>query len=81
MDFERRDTCRFDVLLDMGNKDIFDTLQEVYGEECVSYVWVAKWTKAFREGRASLADDIRSGRLPIPDGVECIHAKGECEPY
>jgi hypothetical protein len=42
---------------------------------------MCKWAKAFREGRTSLADDSRSGRPPIPDGVEGIHAKAEGQPY
>jgi hypothetical protein len=67
--------------LDLKNKEIFDKLQEADGERCVSYAWVGKWAKAFRDGRASLADDTRSGRSPIPDGVERIRAQIECEPY
>jgi hypothetical protein len=63
------------------NKGIFDKLYETYGDGCVSYAWVGKWAKAFREGRTSLADDSRSERPPIPDRVERIHAKVECEPY
>jgi hypothetical protein len=38
-------------------------------EGCISYAWVGKWAKAFREGQALLADDPSSGRPPIPDGV------------
>jgi hypothetical protein len=81
MDPEIRGACRFYVLLDMKNKDIFDKLQEAYGEGYVLYVWIRKWAKAFREGRTSLADDPRSGRLSIPDGVERIRVKVECDPY
>jgi hypothetical protein len=62
--------CRFHVLLDMKNKDIFDKLQEAYSEGCVSYAWVCKWAKAFRDSRTSFADHFRSARSPIPDGVE-----------
>jgi transposase len=51
----------------MKNKDIFDKLQDVYAKGCVSYAWVGKWAKAFREGLTSLADDPRSRRPPIPD--------------
>jgi hypothetical protein len=80
-DPEIRGTCRFCVFLDMTNKDIFDKLQEKYGEGCVSYAWVGKWAKAFRESWTSLADDLRSGRLPIPDGVERIRAKIDYDPY
>jgi hypothetical protein len=55
--------------------------QETHGEGCVSDGWIGKWAKAFREGRISLADDPRSGRSRIPDGIERIHIKVECEPY
>jgi transposase len=65
----------------MRNKDIFDKLQDAYGEGCVSYTWVSKWAKAFREGRISFADDFRSGRPPILNGVERICAKIKCWPY
>jgi hypothetical protein len=41
----------------MKNKDLLDKLQAAYGQECVSYTWVRKWAKAFRERRTSLADD------------------------
>jgi hypothetical protein len=37
MDPERRGAYQFCVRLDMKNKDIFDDLQEAYGEGCVSY--------------------------------------------
>jgi hypothetical protein len=57
-------------LFGQENKDIFDKLQVAYGEGCVSYAWVSKWAKAFREGRTSFADDLRSVRASIPDGVE-----------
>jgi hypothetical protein len=57
MDPKIRDGCRFCVLLEMKSKDIFHKLHEADGEECVSYAWIGKWTKAFNEGRASLADD------------------------
>jgi hypothetical protein len=81
MNPEIRVASRFCVVLDMKNKDIFDKLQEAYGEGCVSSAWLCKWAKAFRDSRASLADDARSGRPSIPDGVERIHAKVECGPY
>jgi hypothetical protein len=81
MDPDISGICQFFILLHMKNKDIFDKLQETYAEGCVSYTWVGKWAKAFREGLASLADDPRSGRPPIPDGVGRIRAKVESEPY
>jgi hypothetical protein len=81
MDLERNGASWFYVLLDMKNKDVFDKLQDSYGQGCVSYVWVGKWTKAFREDQISLPDDRRSERSAIPDGVECIRAKIACKPY
>jgi hypothetical protein len=65
----------------MKNKDDFDKQQEMYGKGCLSYSCVGKWTKTFREGCTSLADDLRSRKLPVPDGVESICANIECEPY
>jgi transposase len=81
MDPEIRSACRFCVLSGMRNKDVFDKLQDAYGEVCVSYAWVGKWAKGFREGGTSLADDARSRRPLIPDEVERIRANVECEPY
>jgi hypothetical protein len=81
MDPEIHSACLFCVLFDMKSKDIFDQLREAYGEGCVSYASVCKYGKAFRECRTSLADDLRSGRPPIPDGIDGILAKVECEPY
>jgi hypothetical protein len=76
---------RMPILCSFGhedkNKDIFDKLQETYGKGCVSYSWVGKWAKIFHEGRISLADDLRSEKYSIPDGVENICAKIECKPY
>jgi hypothetical protein len=69
------------VRLDMKNKDIFDKPQETSKERYVSYAWIGKCAKVFREGRTSLANDSRSRRLPIPDAVERIRANVECEPY
>jgi hypothetical protein len=67
--------------LDMKNKDIFDKLQEAYGEVCASYACVSKRAKVVRDGRTSVADGPRSRRLPIPDEVERIRAKVEYRPY
>jgi hypothetical protein len=75
MDPETRGGCRFCVPLDMENKDNFDKLQEAHGEGCVSWAWVSKWAKAFRELRTSLADDRRSGRPRIPYEVERIMSR------
>jgi hypothetical protein len=80
MHHEMRDACPSCVRFGHENKDSFDKLQKTYGEECVSYAWLCKWANTFREGRTLLADDPRSVRPPIPDGVERIRAKVECEP-
>jgi hypothetical protein len=81
MDPQIRGAYQLSGLMDMKNKNIFDKRYKAYGEGCVSDAWAGKWAKAFREGRASLADDARSGRLPIPDGVERIRAKVKCEAH
>jgi hypothetical protein len=80
MDLEIGGASRFCVLLDMKNKDVSHKLQDPYGEGCVSYAWVRKWAKAFREGRTSLADDPRSERSLISDEIESIRAKVEGKP-
>jgi hypothetical protein len=72
---EIRGSCRFYVLLCIENKDIFDKRQEAYGEGCVSYAWLEKLAKAFREVHQTLADDFRSRKPPISNRVEHIHAK------
>jgi hypothetical protein len=57
MDPEIPDAGLCCILLDKKNRDIFDKLQEAYGEGCVSYAWAGKWVKTCREGRTSLAHD------------------------
>jgi hypothetical protein len=47
MDPDIGGACRFCVLLDMRNKDIFDKPQEAYGKGCVSYVWDVNRLKPF----------------------------------
>jgi hypothetical protein len=89
MDPGMRGACRFHVLLDMKNmkiwkhesKDIFGKLQDAYEEWCVCYAWIGKLVKAFHEDRTSLADNLRSRKHSIPDGVDRIHVMIECEPY
>jgi hypothetical protein len=76
-----RGACRFRVLLDMKNKDLFDKVQDAYGDGCVSYVSVRKWAKTYRESRSSLVNDPRSGRLQIPHGIERILAMVESGSY
>jgi hypothetical protein len=50
-------------------------------EECVSYAWVGKWAKAFREGQALLADDPPIRKTSNSRWSRRIHIKFECEPY
>jgi hypothetical protein len=80
MDPEISGAWQLFVLLDMKNKNIFSKLQTVYGDGCVSYAWGEKWAEAFREGRTSLVDDSQSGRSLIPNAIERVLAKAECEP-
>ena len=43
--------------------DIFELLKHAYGEECKSRTQCYEWFKRFKEGRTSVSEDSRPGRL------------------
>ena len=48
--------------LNKSATESFDSLTEAYGGATLSRTMVFKWHKAFKEGRANVKEDPRSGR-------------------
>ena len=61
--FDQRYTIKFCVKFGETGIDTFNKLKEAYGEHAVSRSRVFKWYKEFSEGRESIKDEPRSGRL------------------
>jgi len=60
---------KFLVKLKKSATENFQLLTEAYGEDCMCRARVFEWLKLFSEGRESLKDDDRPGRLrtAVPD--------------
>ena len=43
--------------------EIFQMLQQAYGEDCLSRTECHEWYQLFKSGRTSIEDDPKSGRL------------------
>jgi len=61
--FEQRCAIKFCVKLGETGIETFNKLKQAYGEHALSRSKVFKWFKAFSEGRESIEDEPRSGRL------------------
>jgi histone-lysine N-methyltransferase SETMAR len=46
----------------MNALKIFKTLKSIYGNECPSYAFVAKWRRRFMSGQTTIKDEPRQGR-------------------
>jgi len=61
-DIEQRYGIKFCVKLNKSATQTFDSLTEDYGDATLSRTMVFKWHRAFKEGRANVKNDPRSGR-------------------
>uniref|UniRef100_A0A8C4Q5Q6 Mos1 transposase HTH domain-containing protein n=1 Tax=Eptatretus burgeri TaxID=7764 RepID=A0A8C4Q5Q6_EPTBU len=59
---EQSGNLKFLAKLGKTPSESFAMLQQVYGEETVSYTRAFEWHKRFKEGREEVEDDPRSGR-------------------
>ena len=59
---EQKVVVKFYTLLQKENSEIHSDLVKAFSDDALSLRTVQKWAKLFREGRASTADDPRSGR-------------------
>jgi len=58
---EQRYAIKFCVKLNKSATETFASLTEAYGDATLSRTVVFKWHKAFKESRANVNDDPRSG--------------------
>jgi len=75
--FEQRCAIKFCVRLVETGTETFNKLKQAYGEHALSKSQVFKWYKAFSEGRKSIKDEPRSGRLSTSkteNNVEIVRA-------
>lgn len=59
---EQRANIKFCVLLHKSASETLRMLGEAYGKKAMKKTQVYQWHKRFRNGRASIHDDPRSGR-------------------
>ncbi|GFW35594.1 uncharacterized protein TNCV_2462361 [Trichonephila clavipes] len=64
-DNEQRCAIKFCFRLGHNATETFAKLQQAYGDSVLSRVEVFRWFKAFSEGRESIEDELRSGRLSV----------------
>jgi hypothetical protein len=70
----QRAVVRFLTLQKLSARDITAELEGVYGHEALSLPAVKKWRTRFVNGRITLEDDQRSGRLRPSDLRESLRA-------
>lgn len=57
---EQRANIKFCFKLGKSGAETYETLKNVYGDECMSRAQVFRWFGRFRDGREDLADDDRA---------------------
>ena len=60
---EQRGVVRFLWAKNMEAKDIHKEMLPMYGEHCLSHRAVHNWVQKFSEGRTSIEDENRVGRI------------------
>ena len=63
LELEQRTNIKFPVKLGKSGNEIRGMLVQVYGDNAMKKTAVYKWVKRFTEGRESVTDEERSGRL------------------
>jgi len=71
-ELEQQINIKFLVKLDKNGPEIYQMLQQVYGEDALKERTVFKWVQRFREGREDPKDHARSGRPSTSSGNENI---------
>ena len=60
---EKQRVCvKFCFKLEKTFVETFESLKQVYGEECMSRKQCYEWFRSFKEGRTSVIEDLRLGR-------------------
>ena len=70
---EQRANIKFCVKLRKSATETFEMLQQAYGDDAMSRARCFEWHSRFKNGRTSLKDDERSGRLSTSTSPEIVH--------
>ncbi|GFV66065.1 protein GVQW3 [Trichonephila clavipes] len=71
-DNEQRCGIKFCFRLGHNATETFAKLQQAYGDSVLSRAQVFRWFQAFSEGRESIEDEPRSGRLSVSKTAENV---------
>ena len=72
---EQRGVIRFLLAESVKSCEILSRMQRQYGPSCMSRANFYKWVQAFKDGRKSITDDLRSGRpvdVYTPEAVQAV---------
>ena len=72
---EQRGVIRFLLAESVKSCEILSRMQRQYGPSCMSRANFYKWVQAFKDGRESITDDLRSGRpvdVSTPKAVQAV---------
>ena len=70
MSFRQRAVIEFLVKEEIPAAEIRQRLQRAYGSVCMGASSVRRWVKHFKDGKTSIQDEPRSGRLRTAS-IEC----------
>ena len=73
---EQRGVVRFLWAKDMAAKDTNKEMLPMYGEHCLSRQAVHNWVQTFSEGRTSIEDEHRVGRITFRKQPQEFYAAG-----
>ena len=73
---EQRGVVRFLWAKNMEAKDIHKEMLPMYGEHCLSRQAVHNWVQKFSEGRTSIEDEHRVGRITFRQQLKEFYAAG-----
>jgi len=68
----QRVCIKFCVKLGRNGAEAFEMLRTAFGEQCLSRARIFEWYKRLKEGRDSVHDNPRSGRLTTSKTDDCV---------
>ena len=71
-ELEQRSWIKTEVARCRSKQECFQRLREACGITALQYRTVARWIKAFREGRDSVKDNLRTGRSHVENRVQLL---------
>ena len=66
---EQRSSTKIEVARSRSTQECFQGLREVCGDAALPYRTVARWVKAFREGRDTVQDNLHTGRPHVENST------------